>query len=150
MSVILFSNSLRDRIDFAKEAEILKNQGKYEMAYIKLITDPNVDKESELYQQLHVIQSLNKQISYYSSAIALDNREEALDALIVGVEKYDNDHKKAKSLAVASEYTEVYKELIGLLKKDFKITVSEAREISYISSDEEYTERIAFVCEASK
>ncbi|MBE5935133.1 MAG: hypothetical protein E7262_05015 [Lachnospiraceae bacterium] len=150
LSIVLFANGLRDNIDFEKEAEILMNKGNYEMAYVKLLTDPNLDRESMLYQQLQLIQSLNKQLSYYTSAVSLHDREEALNALVVGVKKYDEGNKKAKTLAIVDEYNQVYKELKKHLKEEFEISEKQAREIYYINDDEEYSERIAIVCEESK
>ena len=150
ITVILFASYSRKNIDYKKQAQVLMDKGNYELAYINLLKDSNLDKESKLYKQLHIIQSLNKQLSYYSSYISLGDRDEALDALIVGVEKYDANKSKAMSLEIKDEYNDVYDQILKCLKGEFQITASDARQIRDITSDKEYSEKIAQICEESK
>lgn len=138
------------KIDYKKQAQTYLSRGDYEQAYLTLIKDESVKEDSELFRQVKLLQTLNQQISYYDSNIALFEREKALDALIKGVDIYDTDLVNAKRLSVEKEYNLIYADIKKYLKEEFGINEKTARELIEINNSEDYSERIAEICKKSK
>ena len=147
LAVIGYSKSLK--INYKEQAKMYLSKGNYEQAYLSLIKDKNVDEKSDLYRQIKLLQTLNQQISYYDSNIALFEREKALDALIKGVEIYDTDLVNAKRLSIVKEYELIYKDIKKNLKQEFNITDEQARELIEINNSEDYSNRIKDICKNS-
>ena len=138
------------KTDYTKKAYEYFSQGNYELAYLTLIKDKNLKKDSEFYEQVKLVQGLNKQLSYFSSNIALLERNKALDALLKGIEIYDENKVYAKRLSVDKEYDQIFDEIKKYLKEEFDLNIGEARGISQINNEEEYSEKIDEVCKATK
>lgn len=138
------------KTDYTKKAYEYFSQGNYELAYLTLIKDKNLKEDSEFYEQVKIVQALNKQLSYFSSNIALLERNKALDALLKGIEIYDDNKVNAKRLSVDKEYNHIFDEIKKYLKEEFDLNIGEARGISQINNEEEYSEKIDEVCKATK
>lgn len=138
------------KIDYKKQAQTYLSRGDYEQAYLTLIKDKSVKEDSELFRQVKLLQTLNQQISYYDSNIALFEREKALDALIKGVDIYDTDLVNAKRLSVEKEYNLIYADIKKYLKEEFGINEKTARELIEINNSEDYSERINEIIKKSK
>lgn len=138
------------KIDYKKQAQTYLSRGDYEQAYLTLIKDKSVKEDSELFRQVKLLQTLNQQISYYDSNIALFEREKALDALIKGVDIYDTDLVNAKRLSVEKEYNLIYEDIKKYLKEEFGINEKTARELIEINNSEDYSERINEIIKKSK
>ena len=111
-----------------------------------MIKDKEIKEDSELFRQVKLLQTLNQQISYYDSNIALFEREKALDALIKGVETYETDLVNAKRLSIEKEYNLIYDDIKKYLKEEFGITESTAKELIEINNGEDYSNRIKEIC----
>lgn len=136
--------------DYEKESRIYFAQGNYELAYLTLIKDKDVKEDSEYYEQVKLVQTLNKQLSYYSSNITLLDRNKALDDLLRGIEIYDKNKVNAKRISVDKEFSAIFDTIKKYLKEEYKLSITEARTISKINNEEEYSEKIDEVCKASK
>ena len=67
-------------------------------------------------------------------------RLEALNALIGGVERYQQVLPKAEQYNVVDEVNTTYSQILGLLSMDFGVSESEALEIIALKDDVEYTQ----------
>lgn len=149
VAIIGYASSISN-IDYARMAKNLMVQGDYEQAYIQLLKDEDNNKDTKLYNQLKLLQSLNKQLSYYSSFIIAEDREKALDALVVAVSKYDDNKSEAKKLGIDSEYEDIFLDVKKYLKSEYDISVEKARNIAKLKNETEYSEKIKNVCLESK
>lgn len=137
------------KINYKEQAKAYLARGNYEQAYLTLIKDKEIKEDSELFRQVKLLQTLNQQISYYDSNIALFEREKALDALIKGVETYETDLVNAKRLSIEKEYNLIYDDIKKYLKEEFGITESTAKELIEINNGEDYSNRIKEICKDS-
>lgn len=150
-TVILFSIQIGKLEDYEEQAREYMAQGQYEQAYMILLKEDNDKiKDTEIYEQLRLIQKLNKKISYYSSNMALLDREKALDALLTGVELYDADCEYAKKIGIGEQYDAVFNTIVESLKSEYKLSLKEARKITTIKSHESYSEKIEEICKKTR
>lgn len=149
--VVLFSIQVGKLENYQEQAREYMSKGMYEQAYMTLLKeDEDKIKDTELYEQLRLIQKLNKKISYYSSNKALLDREKALDALVSGVEMYDSNKIYAKEIGIREQYDSVFVTIKEHLKSEYNMSLSDARKLATIKSKETYSEEISRICKETK
>ena len=70
---------------------------------------------------MEVVNLLSDKLDSYNSYMAIDRYEEALDSLLVGVRKYNENVQRAKELGLIVEFQGIYDEIIVHLRDKFGI-----------------------------
>ena len=95
-----------------------------------------------IYARTFIILQLQRKIDSYNNYIALNKPLEALDALMQGIEKYDEIKEDAKLYNVTPQIEELYLSIIVLLSDHYQLTEAEAREIVLYEYDWVYSKRL--------
>ncbi len=104
-----------------KDAKELFVHQQYSKAYKNLLGLEIKEKDQEFYDQVEVVNLLSDKLDSYNSYMAIDRYEEALDSLLVGVRKYNENVQRAKELGLIVEFQGIYDEIIVHLRDKFGI-----------------------------
>lgn len=113
--------------------------GEYELAYEEIAAIRPEDTEEVLYEQIRTIMYVQKQYNSYLNFYNISMKEEALDALIKGVDKYDKYYENASELGIVDDMNVVLAKIIKELNDTFGISEEKARAISNIEDPVEYS-----------
>ena len=83
---------------------------------------------------------MRRKVASYQNYVNLDMRLEALNALISGVERYQQVLPKAEQYNVVDEVNTTYSQILGLLSTEFGVSEAEALEIISLKDNVEYTQ----------
>ena len=113
--------------------------GQYELAYEEIQELRPDETEDELYEQIRTIMYIVKQYNSYLNFYNIDMKEEALDALIKGVDKYDKYYTNAVELGITDDMDYVLGKITEELYDAYGISLEKARAISNIEDPVEYS-----------
>ena len=98
------------------------------------------EQDEILFQRSNLILQMRRKAASYENYINLNMRLEALNALIGGVERYQQVLPKAEQYNVVDEVSTTYSQILGLLSTEFGVSESEALEIIALKDNVEYTQ----------
>lgn len=137
--IVLFTNQTGYSLSIAQAKEHYE-QGEYVEAYACFNQKTKVRKaDEELYQKARLTAYLQQPINSYQVYQKQKMHQEALSALILGVGRYDKNAYEASASGAAVEYDQMLDKIKKALKKKYKMTLDQARDLYSIREKEEYT-----------
>ncbi len=115
--------------------------GDYFTAYENLVGVSLKKDDEDLFKKSRLLGDLQKRNQEYNVFMNKKMYAMALDTLIIGVNRYQENLEEAQKLDIEKEYTSLGEPLVQLLSDQFGVTVEDAEEI-YNLSREEYSIRI--------
>jgi len=113
--------------------------GDYELAYEEIADIRPEDTDEVLYEQIRTIMYVQKQYNSYLSFYNIEMKEEALDALIKGIDKYDKYYENADRLGIIEDMNTVLAKIVKELNDTFGVSEEKARALSNIEDSVEYS-----------
>jgi len=137
--IVLFTNQTGYSLSIAQAKEHYE-QGEYVEAYACFNQKTKVRKaDEELYQKARLTAYLQQPINSYQVYQKQKMHQEALSALILGVGRYDKNAYEASASGAAVEYDQMLDKIKKELKKKYKMTLDQARDLYSIREKGEYT-----------
>ena len=130
-------------------ATVYFDEDKYNHAYDALWGLDIKEKDAEFYSKVQMVMYLNKEWNSYENYTNIRMYPEALDSLLKGIQKYDSHIEDAKELEVTADYKKIRGEIIKKLKEDYGLTEKEAYKILNIENQEEYSQKVIQLADAS-
>ncbi len=137
--IILLSSQIGYTLSIARAKEYYE-QGNYVESYSCFNQGEKVKEvDEELYNKARLTAYLQQPINSYQVYQKRKMHQEALNALIIGVGRYDKNASEAASAGAAVEYDKMLKKVEKALKKKYGMTLEKARELYAIRDKETYT-----------
>lgn len=142
--IIVFSMILPDTMQ-KRDAYTAYDQGEYTQVYDLLYGKELSEEDEVIFQGSNLILQMNRKLSSYENYVNLDMRLEALNALITGVEKYQQILPEAENYNVVAEVNDIYSQILERLSANFGLSEGDAWDILSSEDDETYTRRLQAV-----
>ncbi|MCI8300479.1 MAG: hypothetical protein HFI69_09025 [Lachnospiraceae bacterium] len=143
LSLVLLINLLTSQTGYSlsiAQAKEYYEQGDYVEAYRCFDQGSKVRKaDEELYHKARLTAYLQQPLNSYQVYRKQKMHQEALSALILGVGRYDKNSYEAAASGAAVEYDNMLAKIEKALKKKYKMSLDQARELYTIREKEEYT-----------
>jgi len=137
--IILLSSQIGYSLSIARAKEYYE-QGNYVESYSCFNQGEKVKEvDEELFNKARLTAYLQQPINSYQVYQKREMYEEALNALIIGVGRYDKNASEAASTGAAVEYDKMLEKVKKALKKKYGMTLEQARELYAIRDKETYT-----------
>ena len=137
--IIVLNSYLPDYLQ-VQDAHVAYDNNDYAEVYELLYAVERSEQDEILFQRSNLILQMRRKVASYENYVNLNMRLEALNALISGVERYQQVLPKAEQYDVVDEVNTTYEQILGLLSMDFGVSESEALEIISLKDDVEYTQ----------
>ena len=125
-----------------KEATNSYIDNDYTKAYNLLAGMKLKDKDKDFYKQVENIMKVEKHINDFNSFITIEKYTYALEALIRGIESYDENIEASKELGTYEILETEMNEIDILLKNYFGMSIEDARTIIQITDSGKYAKEI--------
>lgn len=125
-----------------KEATNCYIDNDYTKAYNLLAGMKLKDKDKDFYKQVENIMKVEKHINDFNSFITIEKYTYALEALIRGIESYDENIEDSKELGTYEILETEMNEIDTLLKNCFGMSIEDARTIIQITDSGKYAKEI--------
>ncbi len=139
--IILLSSFLPVYME-KREAQAAYDHQNYAEVYDLLYGKELNEQDEILYQRSNLILQMDRKLSSYENYSSLDMRLESLNALISGVERYQEILIEAETYNVAGEVREIYEQILERLSADFGVSEQDALEIIAVEDDVTYSQRL--------
>ena len=123
--VILGTKSFSYSQVIRKATDYFERQ-KYRMAYDEVSGVEVKEKDQELKDRIYTVMYVERLHESYQNNKVLGRKDKALDALLRGVEKYDEHYAEAVELGIVSDINSVREKIIAALWGDYGITEDQA------------------------
>ncbi|MCI8991578.1 MAG: hypothetical protein HFG80_02445 [Eubacterium sp.] len=139
--IFMFTN-LQGNTRIEKDAENYFSKGDYTLAYETIEGYTITDKNQELYDKIRLMAFISQQRDafYYFEQVGM--HENALDALVRGVQRYEKYVDEAASYGLEPQYSEIRQEIEQRLKDTFLMSVDDAKNLYSIQDKTEYTNQV--------
>lgn len=101
----------------------------YKDTFISMYGKNLSDSDKVLYERAKLLVLLDRKYESYETYKAMDMRMQALDALLKGVDKYQELKQRAEEYDVLTDLNNIYAKITGALAGDYGVSESEALEI---------------------
>ena len=142
--IIVFSMILPDTVQ-KREAHTAFDQGEYAQVFDLLYGKELSEEDEVIFQGSNLILQMNRKLASCDNYVNLDMRLEALNALITGVERYQQILPEAESYNVVAEVNDIYSQILERLSANFGLSEGDAWDILSSEDDETYTRRLQAV-----
>ena len=124
-----------------KDAEEYFRLGKYEDAY-KEVLGPKLNKnDPETYDKIVTVMKVQHALDSYSNYEEMRYYPDALNSLLKGLKKYDDNIEKARQLEVDDDLGSCKRRILGILSDEFGLSESEAYDILSLDT-KAYTDKV--------
>lgn len=117
---------------------------KYSDAYKEAIGSKLKDKDADKYEKVITVMKVQQSLDTYSNYTAMKYYPDALNALLRGLEKYDENIETARDLEVDGDLEMCKDKILGILKDEFGLSESQAYAILRLDN-ESYTNRVVSI-----
>ena len=115
--------------------------GKYEDAYQEAVGSKLKDKDPEAYDKIVTVMKVQHSLDAYSNYEQMKYYPEALNSLLKGLKKYDDNIDTARQLGVEEDLGSCRRRIIGMLKDEFGISEKQAYNILNLDT-KAYTDKV--------
>lgn len=123
------------------EAERYFTLQKYSDAYNEARGTKMKEKDPELYDKIITVMKVQQSLDSYSSYSVMKYYPDALDSLLRGLQKYDENIDMALDLEIEGDMKVCKNRILGILKDEFSLSEQEAYDILSLD-DEAYTRKV--------
>lgn len=124
------------------EANQFYSKGDYISSFECMTGSDIKDKDKEFYLQTRMLADLQKRQKDYETFMQMEEYEYALDALIMGVGRYQYYHSQAESYKIVEQYDEIGTILLSQLQNQFGVGKEQAVELWKMKDREDYTKEL--------
>lgn len=114
---------------------------RYGLAYREILGVEIKERDQELADKIYTVMYVERQYEAYQNYVTLNEPELALDALLQGLDKYDDYYEDAVALNVAEDLNIAKAKILSALTNTYGISESDAQLIIQME-DAEYTGQI--------
>lgn len=122
------------------------NKGDYLAAYDELMGLELKEEDSDLFRKARLLGDLQKRQEEYQTFMQTEMYEFALDSLVTGVVRYEENKDEASELGIETEYQTMGEELVRLLQDQFGVSMDDAVDL-YKCNREDYSIRLDAIIE---
>ena len=140
LGTVILTNSFSGSLD-KKKAKNYFDMSKYSQAYEYAVGTNMKKKDPEQYQKIVIVMKVQHSIDAYQNYENVKKYPEALDALLMGLKKYDANKKTAYDLEIEDKLESVYQEILDILSEEFYLSKSQAYDILSLSGGD-YTKKV--------
>lgn len=127
-----------------KQANEYFEMGKYEQAYQEVMGTNVKDKDPDTYNKIRTVMQVQRAIDSYNNYNEMNYYPDALNALVQGIKRYDNNLESAKELEVTGQLDQCKAKVVQLLQSQFGVSESQARELLTLEKDQ-YSKEIVSI-----
>ncbi|GAA4652949.1 hypothetical protein GCM10023142_00870 [Anaerocolumna aminovalerica] len=125
-----------------KKAELDFERQRYTDAYYEIYGYKVKPKDMELHNKIMTVMYVNKQLNSYYNYTGLNKQPEALDSLLKGLARYEENIDTAISLGIEKDMDDLKSQILAELDNKYNIKEKEALAIVFSGNQEEYTQYI--------
>ena len=134
--VVILGSDTKFYTSSVKEAKEFFIHQKYDKAYQSMLGLDIKEKDQKLYDQVTVVNLVDNKLQNYYSYIEIGKYEEALDSLLGGIRKYNENVGRAEELGLINEFQSIYDEITAELQNRFGMGVDSANSILAMTQSE--------------
>ena len=138
--IIIGTNSFGSGLD-KKKATNYFEMHRYSQAYESAVGINMKEKNPEQYKKIVTVMKVQHALDSYQNYENVKKYPEALDALLMGLKKYDANKKTAYDLEIENDLASVYDKILDILSDEFGLSKSQAYDILSLGSSE-YTSKV--------
>ena len=122
---------------------------KYTQAYQEILGTDIKEKDQETYDKIVTVMKVQRSLNSYANYDSMKYYPDALNALLRGMEKYDENIETGRNLEVEKDMDSCREQILMILEEEFGLSESEAYDILAMEK-EEYTEKVVEIGMNSK
>ena len=142
---VVFGTKAFDYNRLIKKATEYFDREKYRMAYDEIAGVDVKKEDEELKDRIYTVMYVERLYESYENNMKLGRADKALDALIRGLEKYDEHYEEAVELDIVKDIDVCKKKIISALWSTYSISEQEAMAIMTLEG-QEYTKALEEYC----
>lgn len=127
-----------------KEATSFFDAGKYTDAYQEILGTDMKKSDQETYDKIVTVMKVQRALNSYENYDNMKYYPDALNALLVGLKKYDENLDTAKSLEVEDNLDSCRDKIVTLLDEEYGLSESQAREL-FVLDKTAYTDKVVAI-----
>lgn len=124
-----------------KQAVSFFEAGKYTDAYQEILGTNMKKKDQETYDKIVTVMKVQRSLNSYENYDNMKYYPDALNALLVGLRKYDENIETARNLEIEKDVDGCKEKILTLLDEEYGLSEDQAREILSLKKDA-YTDRV--------
>ncbi len=133
-----------------KEAMIYFTADQYELAYEKIAGLEPRKSDDVFFEQVRTVMYVQKQYDSYLNYYNISMKEEALDALLKGIDKYDKYYETADDLGILDDMDNVLEKIYTALEESYNLSREMAYVIANIEDSADYSVELRKVINSIK
>ncbi len=139
--IVIIGSNVFDYTLVITKAKTYFERQKYGLAYREIIGVEVKEKDEELESRIYTVMYVERQYEAYRNYMLMDNPDLALDALLSGLDRYDEYYGDAVELDIVEDLDYAKTEIISALYSTYGLTEEDARDILSLN-DSDYTKKI--------
>lgn len=124
-----------------KQAVSFFEAGKYTDAYQEILGTNMKKKDQETYDKIVTVMKVQRSLNAYENYDNMKYYPDALNALLVGLRKYDENIETARNLEIEKDVDGCKEKILTLLDEEYGLSEDQARGILSLKKDA-YTDRV--------
>ena len=124
-----------------KQAESFFEAGKYTDAYREILGTNMKNKDQETYDKIVTVMKVQRSLNSYENYDNMKYYPDALNALLVGLRKYDENIETARNLEIEKDVDGCKEKILTLLDEEYGLSEDQAIGILSLKKDA-YTDRV--------
>lgn len=140
LGTVFLTNSFGSNLD-KKKAQNYFDMNKYSQAYESAVGTNMKKKDPEQYQKIVTVMKVQHSLDSYQNYENIKKYPEALNALLMGLRKYDANKKEAYDLEIEDKLENIYEKILDILSEEFGVSKSQAYDILGLSGSD-YTKKV--------
>lgn len=133
-----------------KEAMIYFTADQYELAYEKIAGLEPRKSDEVFFEQVRTVMYIQKQYDSYLNFYNIGMKEEALNSLLKGIDKYDKYYETADDLGILDDMDKVLEKIYTALEEMYSLSHEKADAIANIEDYAEYSVELRKVINSIK
>ncbi len=125
-----------------KSAEKDFKNARYDEAYETLSGEKLKEKDEIVYDKLQTIMVVKKELNSYYNFRKMNMELEALNSVIKGIDRFERYYTNALELKIDAELNSLKKQLLTILKDNYKLTEKETIKLIKIQDSKQYTNKL--------
>ena len=127
-----------------KEATSFFDAGRYTDAYQEILGTDMKKNDQETYDKIVTVMKVQRALNSYENYDNMKYYPDALNALLVGLKKYDENLDTARSLEVEEDLDSCRDKIVTLLDEEYGLSESQARELLVLDKTA-YTDKVVAI-----
>ena len=124
-----------------KQAVSFFDDGRYTDAYREILGTDLKKKDQETYDKIITVMKVQRSLNSYENYDNMKYYPDALNALLVGLKKYDENIETARNLEVEKDVDSCKEKILTLLDEEYGLSEVQARELLSLKKDV-YTDQV--------